>query len=130
MKSGDIRGLLQALGPVRQQVFDQLESGRKALGRWHDRAHAEFEQVETREAETAPAAGVPQDAPAEYQAVAERVARGEYTWFDVLAGDVEDPAARPVHTWLTARMDLALAAGQAPDDDPATDAAGTDVVRH
>jgi hypothetical protein len=130
MKSGDIRGLLRDLGLAGRQVLDQLESGQEALGRWHERAREEFEQVETREAGTAPDAGVPEDAPAEYQAVAERVARGEYTWFDVLAGEVEDPSARPVHAWLNARMDLA-AAGQARDNDSATDAAaGIDVVRH
>lgn len=131
MKSGDIRGLLRDLRPAGRQLLNQLEGGQEALGRWHDRAHVELERVETREAETAPESRVPEDAPAEYPTVAERVARGEYTWSDVMAGKVEDPSARPVHAWLNARMDLARAAWQAQDNDTATDAAvGTDVVGH
>jgi hypothetical protein len=82
---------------LRRNVLDRLEDGLATLGAWRERARAAYEQVEAREvadAGTEAPAGIPEGAPPQYEAVRAKVERGDYSWYDVMAGDVTDPDAR------------------------------------
>jgi hypothetical protein len=84
----------------------RLADMQQSLMQWREQLHERMEALDELEASGADEPGdeVPPDAPAEYRAVARKVARGELDWFDVMSGETEDPDARVVHMWMDRRL--------------------------
>ncbi|WP_088974532.1 hypothetical protein [Micromonospora coxensis] len=97
--------LFEELTGTRRRLLDLAAHMRQQSVDWRQRVHAEMDVIGAEEPEDQ-ADGVPEGAPAQYAAVRDRVARGELDWLDVLAGRVDDAAARAVHVWLDDRMEM------------------------
>jgi hypothetical protein len=97
----DLHGGLEE---TRRRILDLAAEMRQQSVDWRQRVHARVESFGVDEAHDQDE-GVPEDAPRQYGAVRDRVARGELDWFDVLAGRVDDVDARAVHAWADGRME-------------------------
>ncbi|MBY8872308.1 hypothetical protein K7640_10700 [Micromonospora sp. PLK6-60] len=96
--------ILGIMGEIEHRLRGRRDAMQQAAVEWRHQLHARIEAYDREPDDDGDDDAVPADAPPEYRAVRDKIARGELTWAEVLSGQTDDPDGRKVHVWTDARM--------------------------